>query len=44
MTETYVDRDDAFCCPSFKRVSYFRFSRARDGYVRYRSRVSRIKK
>ncbi len=44
LSETYVDRNDAFCCPSFERVSYFRFSRARDRYVRYRSRVSRIKK
>jgi hypothetical protein len=44
LIETYVDRDDAFCCPSFKRVSYFRFSRAKDAYVRYRTRVSRIKK
>jgi hypothetical protein len=42
MTETYVDRNDAFCCPSFERVSYFRFSRPRDRYVRYRTRVSRI--
>jgi hypothetical protein len=42
--ETYVDRNDAFCCPSFKRVSYFRFTRAKDVYVRYRTRVSRIKK
>jgi len=42
--ETYVDRDDAFCCPSFRRVTYFRFSRARDEYTRYRTRVTRIKK
>jgi hypothetical protein len=44
MSETYVDRNDAFCCPSFERVSYFRFSRPRDRYVRYRTRVERIKK
>jgi hypothetical protein len=42
--ETYVDRNDAFCCPSFERVSYFRFSRTKDSYLRYRTRVSRIKK
>jgi hypothetical protein len=44
LSETYVDRNDAFCCPSFERLSYFRFARARDEYVRYRTRVSRIKK
>lgn len=44
MIETYVDRDDAFCCPSFKRVTYFRFRSGTDRYVRYRTRVSRIKR
>jgi hypothetical protein len=44
MIETYVDRDDAFCCPSFRRVTYFRFRFGTDRYVRYRTRVSRIKK
>lgn len=44
MVETYVDRDDAFCCPSFRRVTYFRYKPGPDFYVRYRTRVSRIKK
>jgi hypothetical protein len=43
LVETYVDRNDAFCCPSFERVTYFRFSRQRDRYVRYRTGVRRIK-
>jgi hypothetical protein len=43
MIETYVDRDDAFCCPSFRRVTYFRFRPGPDRYVRYRTRVNRIK-
>jgi hypothetical protein len=43
LVETYVDRDDAFCCPSFRRVSFFRFDRARDLYVRYATRVRRIR-
>jgi hypothetical protein len=43
LVETYVDRDDAFCCPSFRRVTYFRFARNPDTYVRYRTRVRRIK-
>jgi hypothetical protein len=41
--ETYVDRDDAFCCPSFRRTSRYRFARSRDAYVRYATRVKRIK-
>jgi hypothetical protein len=44
VVETYVDRDDAFCCPSFKRTSFFRFSRSKGIYVRYRSHSRRIKK
>jgi hypothetical protein len=44
LTETYVDRDDAFCCPSFRRVTYFRYSGARKRYVRYRTAVRRIKR
>lgn len=41
--ETYVDRDDAFCCPSFRRISHFRFDRRRDRYVRYATKVKRIR-
>jgi hypothetical protein len=43
LVETYLDRDDAFCCPSFKRVTYFRFSPRPDRFVRYGTRVSRIR-
>jgi hypothetical protein len=42
--ETYVDRDDAFCCPSFRRVTYFRYRSGPDRYARYQTRVKRIKK
>jgi hypothetical protein len=44
MRETYADRNDAFCCPSFARTTYFRYSPAKDAYVRYRTRVKRIKR
>ena len=44
LIETYVDRNAPFCCPSFERVTYFRFARARDDYVRYRTRLRRIKR
>jgi hypothetical protein len=43
LIETYVDRDDAFCCPSFRRVTYFRYRTGPDRYVRYRTGVKRIK-
>jgi hypothetical protein len=44
MNETYVDRDDAFCCPSFRRITFFRYESGQDRYVRYQTRVKRIKK
>jgi hypothetical protein len=43
MSETYVDSDDAFCCPSFRRVTFFRYKAAVNRYVRYQTRVKRIK-
>jgi hypothetical protein len=43
VTETYVDRDDPFCCPTFKRITRFRFDRRQDLYVRYRTKVSKIR-
>jgi hypothetical protein len=43
LTETYVDRDDAFCCPSFRRITFFRYSRSGDRYVPYTTSVRRIK-
>jgi hypothetical protein len=44
LSETYVDRNDAFCCPSFQRTSYFGYSGGKDAYERYSTRVKRIKK
>jgi hypothetical protein len=43
MIETYVDRDDAFCCPSFRRVTHYRYRSGTDRYARYSTRVERIK-
>jgi hypothetical protein len=43
ISETYVDSDDAFCCPSFRRVTFFRYKAAVNRYVRYQTRVKRIK-
>jgi hypothetical protein len=44
VVETYIDRDDAYCCPTFKRTTHFRFAGKRDTYVRYRTQVKRLKK
>jgi hypothetical protein len=44
VSEYYVDRDDANCCPSFRRLTWFGYSGGKDRYERYRTRVKRIKK
>jgi hypothetical protein len=44
LRETYVDRNDALCCPSFERISLFGYNAGHDLYVRFRSRVKRIRK
>jgi hypothetical protein len=37
--ETYSDRDDPSCCPSFLTYTYLRLSRAKDRYVSFRRDV-----
>ena len=44
LRETYIDRDDALCCPSFERISLFGYNAGQDLYVRFRSRVKRIRR
>lgn len=44
LVETYVDRNDAFCCPSFARTTWFGYNAGKDLYVRIGTRVKRIKK
>jgi hypothetical protein len=44
LRETYVDRNDALCCPSFERITLFGYSAGFDLYVRYKSKVKRIRK
>jgi hypothetical protein len=43
LVETYVDRNDAFCCPSFERVTWFGYKASKDRYVRIATRIKRIK-
>jgi hypothetical protein len=44
LRETYVDRNDALCCPSFERVTLFGYNAGVDLYVKFRTTVKRIKK
>jgi hypothetical protein len=44
LRETYVDRNDALCCPSFERITWFGYNAGKDLYVRIGTRVKRIKK
>jgi hypothetical protein len=43
LLETYVDRNDPYCCPTFLRASFFRLPRGRDHYLRFRTEVRKIK-
>jgi hypothetical protein len=43
LTEGFVRRGDAFCCPSVRKTTYLRYDAARDRYVRYRTRVRRLR-
>ncbi len=42
--EYYVDRDDPLCCASFRRTTDFGYNAARDLYVKFRTRVKRIRR
>jgi hypothetical protein len=42
--EYYVDRNDPLCCATFKRTTDFGYSAGRDLYVKFRTRVKRIRK
>jgi hypothetical protein len=44
LRETYVDRNDALCCPSFERITLFGYNAGMDLYVKFRSTVKRIRK
>ena len=43
LDERFLRRGDANCCGTFKKVTYWRYSRARDRYVRYRTVVRRVR-
>ena len=42
--EYYVDRNDPLCCASFKRTTDFGYSAGKDLYVKFRTRLKRIRK
>jgi hypothetical protein len=43
LLETFVDRNDPYCCPTFLRTTFFRLARKADRYVPFRTAVMRIK-
>jgi hypothetical protein len=44
LRETYVDRNDALCCPSFERNTFFGYNAGMDLYVKFRTKVKRIRR
>ena len=40
--ETYARPADAGCCPSYSRVTYWRFVAARAGYTPYRTKLTKL--
>jgi hypothetical protein len=44
LRETYVDANDALCCPSFERITWFGYNAGKDLYVRFRTHVRRIRR
>jgi hypothetical protein len=44
LRETYVDSNDALCCPSFERITLFGYNAGMDLYLKYKSTVKRIRK
>jgi len=44
LRETYVDRNDALCCPSFQRTTWFGYNAGKDLYVRLSTHVKRIRR
>jgi hypothetical protein len=43
LDERFLRPGDANCCGSIKKVTYWRYSRARDAYVRYASKLRRLR-
>jgi hypothetical protein len=41
LSEIFLREGEPFCCGSVKKLTYWRYSRARDKYLRYRTKVTR---
>jgi hypothetical protein len=44
LLEGWAKPTDALCCPSFEKTTLYRYDRKRDRYVRYGSKVTRLRK
>jgi hypothetical protein len=43
LSEGFVKKDEAYCCPSVQKYTYLRYHAGRDRYVRYKTRILRRK-
>ena len=41
LSEGWAKRTDALCCPTFEKLSFYRYVPARDRYVRYHTELRR---
>ena len=44
LLEGWAKPTDALCCPSFEKVTFYRYDRKKDHYVRYASKVKRTRR
>jgi hypothetical protein len=43
LSEGWAKRSDALCCPSFEKLSFYRYVPARDRFIRYHTDLKRDK-
>ena len=43
LSEGWVTRSDALCCPTFEKTSFYRYVKARDRFIRYHTDLRRNK-
>jgi hypothetical protein len=43
LSEGWVTRTDALCCPTFEKTSFYRYAPARDRFIRYHTDLKRDK-
>jgi hypothetical protein len=41
LSEGWVTRTDALCCPTYEKLSFYRYVKSRDRFVRYHTELKR---